>query len=102
MDHNKENSDNLVKQIGELFLHGQNLAETAVILNTPLVDNIVETDSQDIKLIEHTLDNLLDLAFDEYILILFKKLCRHYYAINPHSATEYVLAYRDMWDEEQA
>ena len=37
---------------------------------------LVETNSQDIKLIEHTLDNLLDLAFDEYILILFKKLSR--------------------------
>lgn len=101
MGHNKENSDNLVKRIGNLFLYCQNLAGEAVILNTPLVDSIVETNSQDIKLIEHTLDNLLDLAFDEYILILFKKLCRHYYAIDPHSATEYVLAYRDMWDEEQ-
>jgi len=100
MDHNKKNSDNLVKQIGDLFLHGQNLAEAAVILNTPLIDNIVKTDSQNIKLIEQTLDNLLDLAFDECILILFKKLCRHYYAIDPHSAAEYVLAYRDMWDEE--
>jgi hypothetical protein len=102
MDLNKENSDNLVKRIGNLFLYCQDLAGEAVILNTPIVDSIVETNSQDIKLIEHILDSLLDLAFDKYILILFKKLCRHYYAIDPHSATEYVLAYRDMWDEEQA
>lgn len=102
MGHNKENSDNLVKQIGDLFLHGQNLAEEAAILNTPLVNSMVETNSQDIKLIEHTLDSLLDFAFDETVLILFKKLCRHYYAIHPQATAEYVLAYRDMWDDEQA
>jgi len=97
-----EDPDNLVERVKNLSLYCQNLAEEAAILNTPLVNSIVKTNSQDIKLIEHTLDSLLDFAFDETVLILFKKLCGYYYAIHPQATAEYVLAYRDMWDDEQA
>jgi hypothetical protein len=30
------------------------------------------------------LDQLLDLCFDSDILLLFKKLCRYYYFIDPY------------------
>jgi hypothetical protein len=33
-------------------------------------------------------------------LLLYKKLCRHYYAIDPAASAAYVHAYREMWDSE--
>jgi hypothetical protein len=32
--------------------------------------------------------------------MLYKKLCRYYYNIDPQATVEYVNAYRDMWDSE--
>jgi hypothetical protein len=46
--------------------------------------------SQDIRRIEHTLDGLLDFCFDPEVLLLYKKLCRHYYAIDPAATGDYV------------
>ncbi len=102
MNKEREVPDNLVERVGDLFLYCQSMAEDAAIQYSPLVDSIVEKDSRNIKLIEQTLDNLLDLAFEDSNLALFKKLCRHYYTIDPLAAAEYVLAYKDIWDEEQS
>ena len=66
----------------------------------PIVDNIVNNESRDTQEIEHTLDGLLNFCFDKKMLILFKKLCRHYYYIDSEATAVHVYAYRDMWDEE--
>src|ERR1700728_4289736 len=76
------------------------LARRAVTEYTPVVDAIVRSRSQDVHRIEHTLDGLLDFCFDAEALVLFKKLCRHYYFIDAAAAAHYVYAYRDMWDSE--
>jgi hypothetical protein len=72
----------------------------AVAEYAPLVDAIVSGQSRDIRRIEHTLDGLLDFCFDPEALILFKKLCRHYYAIDPTATADHVRLYREMWDSE--
>ena len=64
------------------------------------VDLIINSNDRCKKRIEKTLDALLDLAFDNNILKLFKKLCRYYYFISPQATVDYVLAYREIWDEE--
>ena len=56
----------------------------------PIVDSIVRARSRDIRHIEHTLDGLLDFCFDPEALLLYKKLCRHYYDIDPAATAEYV------------
>jgi hypothetical protein len=76
------------------------LARRAVTEYTPLVDAIVSGRSTDVRQIEHTLDGLLDFCFDPEALLLYKKLCRHYYFIDPAGATDYVRAYHEMWDSE--
>lgn len=86
--------------IGEL---GQSLAvltRRAVREYAALVDALVQEQSADFRHIERTLDGLLDFAFDPQALRLYKKLCRHYYGIDPAAAAYYVHAYRDMWDSE--
>jgi hypothetical protein len=35
----------------------------------------------------------------KYLKNYIKKLCRHYFKINPEATASYVYAYRDMWDE---
>ena len=65
------------------------------------MDEIVCTRSTDVRHIEHCrLDGLLDFCFDPEALLLYKKLCRHYYDINQAATAEYVRAYREMWDSE--
>ena len=76
------------------------LARRAVAEYAPLVEAILRDQSRDARHIERTLDGLLDFGFDAEALLLYKKLCRHYYAIDPAAAAYYVRAYREMWDSE--
>ena len=80
-------------------LHALN--KEAVREYTPIVNAILQAGSRDVRNIEHTLDGLLDFCGYEPILQIYKKLCRHYYFINPAAAAEYVNAYREMWDSEE-
>ena len=70
----------------------------SVVEIAPQVRALVDSGSRDVRLIEHTLDRLLDSACIPEGLALFKTLCRHYWYINPGAAADYVDAYRQMWD----
>ena len=64
------------------------------------VDRVYADNVQDKNEIERLLDYLLTYCCDEKMLLLFKKLCRHYYKIDPIATAEYVTIYKDMWDED--
>jgi hypothetical protein len=66
----------------------------------PNVREIIDSNSRDARLIEHTLDHLLDHACIPQGLVIFKSLCRHYWEINPHVTANYINAYREMWDND--
>ena len=51
--------------------------------------------------IERCLGGVLDFCFDDQMLVLYKKLCRYYFDIDPEAAVSYVYAYRDMWGEQK-
>jgi hypothetical protein len=89
-----------IETIVDLVGSVSDLARRAVVEHAPVVDLIVRRRSRDVRHIEHTLDGLLDFCLDPGALVLFRKLCRHYYFIDPSAAAEYVYAYRDMWDSE--
>jgi hypothetical protein len=42
---------------------------------------------------------MLDFCFDAEMLLLYKKLCHYYFAIDLEAIVSYVYAYRDLWDE---
>jgi len=67
----------------------------------PEAENIIVSASKDIDRIEHTLDALYEVAFDEEVLIVFKKLCRYYLTIDPVATYEHINIYREMWDNEE-
>ncbi len=64
----------------------------------PVVDDILHTRSRDTEYIEHTLDRLLDFCGDETVLQMYRKLCRHYWDIDPAATAYYVNAYREYCD----
>lgn len=76
------------------------LARRAVVEYTPIVESILSDRSQDIARIERTLDGLPDICFGPKALVLYKKLCRHYFDIDPAATAWYVRAYRETWDSD--
>ena len=64
------------------------------------VDRIYRNKVKDEKEIEQILDHLVSYCFDDKMLLLYKKLCRYFYEINPRATFEHINIYREMWDEE--
>jgi len=92
--------DHLVQRIGELAAEVRTLADIAEKQYAIEVQDLLKAQVRDPVCIERCLDGMLDFCFHDGVLILYKKLCRYYYDIDPAAAAEYVYAYRDMWDEQ--
>ena len=86
--------------VSHLAVSINDMHQLAVQQITPLVDDILRTRSRDVRRIEQTLDQLLDLCGYEPALVLYKKLCRHYFEIDPAATVGYINTYREMWDSE--
>lgn len=90
----------LVQSIGEIARASRRLARQAEKQYAPEVEDILRTRCRDPRRIEQLLDGMLDFGFDAAMVRLYKKLCRHYFEIDPTATASYVYTYRDMWDEE--
>ena len=90
-----------INELGNAIMILQRKAVTQTLLIwKPEAERIMDTNSKDIKAIEHTLDALCEVAFDDEVLFLFKKLCRYYYDIDPQATAEQIQFYREMWDSD--
>lgn len=89
------------RELSDVIAPLQTLHQQAVEAHTPIVREILLNCSRDARLIEHTLDHLLDHACIPTGLALFKSLCRHYWRLNPEATARYIAAYRDMWDSKE-
>jgi hypothetical protein len=87
-------------QLQTLTADLQALREQGIAELAPVVQELVRSGSRDVQRIEHTLDQLLDVACLPGGLALFKTLCRHYWALDPQATADYVHIYREMWDDE--
>jgi hypothetical protein len=101
MKEKKSPKDDLVQRMGELACGVQYLARRDVRQYSADVEAILKVQSRDIRRIEQSLDGMLDFCFDDAMLVLYKRLCRYYYDIDPQAAASYVYAYREMWDEQR-
>lgn len=79
----------------------RDLQRQAAAQYQPVLDDILRTRSRDTQHIEHTLDRLIDFCGDEAVLRMYKKLCRHYWDIDPAATAYYVKAYREYWDGDE-
>lgn len=68
---------------------------------TSEVQSIINKKLTDKNRIEHLLDNLLDLAYDNDILLLMKRLFRYYFEIDNEATIYYIQSYRELWDENE-
>ena len=78
----------------------QKNTQDAFLIYEPQVDRIYRNKVKDEKEIERVIDALLDYCYDDKMLLLFKRLCRYYYEINPTVTYEYIMIYRELWDDE--
>lgn len=93
--------DKEIKELGEAILTLQREAVRQTLLHwRPEAERIMKSKSKDIDAIEHTLDALCEAAFDDEVLIIFKKLCRYYYDIDQQATIEHIQFYREMWDSD--
>ncbi|EKT4502311.1 hypothetical protein [Flavobacterium psychrophilum] len=76
------------------------ITQNAFLVYEPQVDRIYRNKVKDKKEIESIIEALLDYSYDDKVLMLFKRICQYYYKINPTVTYEYVMIYRDMWDDE--
>jgi hypothetical protein len=87
-------TDNLHQLAGQMVA----LFRQAVPLASAEVDAIIQSGERDTNRIEHQLDDMLGLCCDPDMLVVFKRLCRYYYGIDPVATAGYVQAVREMWD----
>lgn len=90
----------LAQSIGVLARNIQQLAREALHQYGIEVRAILKAQTRDSRRIERCLDGMLDFCFDDGMLVLYKKLCRYYFDIDPEAVVSYVHAYREMWDEQ--
>jgi hypothetical protein len=90
----------LYKSIKPLAEMQQQLAQQAYDFYLPMVNDLIKSKQTELVQIERTLDLMLDFCFDDKMLLLYRRLCRYLYDIDPESAVFYVNAYRELWDEE--
>ena len=92
----------MFRSIGAIAESLQSLNRRATREYMPVVEGILRSRSRDTRHIEHTLDGLLDFCGYEPALVLYKRLCRHYWEIDPVATASYIRAYRELWDSEEA
>ena len=78
----------------------QSLTRRAELEYSAEVDALIQTNCRDSRRIERLLDGILDFCFDANVLLLYKKLCRYYFNIDPVATASYINFYREMWDSD--
>ena len=75
------------------------LHKKAYDIYLPLVDDVCRRKVSEEEL-SYFLDYLLDFAYDEKMLDLYKKVCRTYLYVYPRCVKFYIDVYWEMWEEE--
>lgn len=91
----EQNFNNSVKPFVERF---NELTKKAHAAYKPQVEALIKSKSTNNNEIELLLDYMLDFCGDSQMLLLYKKLCRYYWDINPKATAIYINYYREMWD----
>ncbi len=94
------NNASLLGSLREIAAEMTALQQKALEEYTPVVEAILRSRSRDARHIERTLSGLLDFCSHPSALQLYRRLCRHYFEIDPEATVFYVEAYREMWDSE--
>ena len=89
----------MIEQLIPLIEQVQALHRQAYRQYLPEVDALIKSNIKDDNTIQALLDRLLDFCGDEQMLLLFKKLCRYYWDINPQATAEYINLFRELFED---
>jgi hypothetical protein len=78
-------TDNLHQLAGQMVA----LFRKAVPVANAEVDDIIQSGEHDARRIEYQLDHMLGFCCDPDMLLVFKRLCRYYYGIDPVATAGY-------------
>ena len=90
---------NNIDDLSKLALQIEHLNEMAYIQYKPIANDLCSRIAP-INEVEYTLDRMLDFCGCEEILVLFKKICKHYYKIYPEMIAFEINSYREFWDND--
>lgn len=93
--------DATLNEIKALAASLNDLHQQMVLAYAPIVQGIIQSGSQDVQVIERTLDHLFTCAGHQQGLLLFKALCRYYYGIDPAAAAQHVHFYREWYEDQE-
>lgn len=77
------------------------LYRQAFLVYKPIVDDICSRRKVGSKELENVLDGLVSMCMSDEMLQLFKRVCRRFYDQYPEIITDYVLFYKEMYEEER-
>lgn len=95
-----ESRNDFIKNLKPLLDQIEQLQEQAYSVYKLQVELLIHTKTKDENTIGRLLDHLLDNCGNEKVLLLYKKLCRYYWDIDPVATAFYIQSYREMWDNE--
>ena len=85
--------------LSKLVIQIENINKMAYTQYKPIADDLCSRVAA-INEVEHILDRMLDFCGCNEILVLFKKICKHYYEIYPEMIAYEIDSYREFWDNE--
>lgn len=68
------------------------------------IENIIDNNIKDDIYIQRKLDELLDVLLfyeNDDTLLVFRKLCKYYFSINPQATVRYINFYKEQNDPEE-
>jgi hypothetical protein len=78
------------------------LSKSALPAYTNITEDIINDRITDINEIERTLDYMLDLCFDDEILLLYKAILRKLYPKYPNVVASYIKYYFEMYESDES
>lgn len=87
-----------IKSIAESI---KNLYTQAFLIYKPIVNDICSKEMVESKELENVLDGLVSMCMSDEMLNLFKQVCRKFYSQYPEVITDYVMFYKEVYEEEE-
>ena len=94
----QENMDETIDFIVESI---KSINRQALLVYKPIVEEICSGRTIEEKELEKVLDGLLSVCIRDEMLGLFKQVCRKFYNQYPESITDYVMFYKEMYEEQE-
>ena len=93
----KESMEEMINTIVESM---KSLNRQAFSVYKPIVDEICSGRAVEEKELENVLDGLVSACLSDEMLNLFKRVCRKFYNRYPEIITDYVMFYKEMYEEQ--